>query len=95
MKLCVHVATNSDCARLLLGLCSFISFGVGKLLVVRFYVPFKCTVDKKLQTLITLYTNVLCNCNKHHSISLFEYSQIAYFPQHLFSDHKKETLDYI
>ena len=77
MKICVNIATTSDCVSLILGPCSLFSFGVGNLLVARFYVPFKCTGDKKLQTLITPYTNVLCNCNKHHSISLFEYSQMA------------------
>ena len=85
MKICVNIATSSDCVNLNLGACSLISFGVGCLMVARFYVPFKCTVDKKLQTLITPYTNVLCNRNKHHSISLFEYFQMANFPQHFFS----------
>ena len=61
MKLGVIVATNSDCVSLSLGLCSLFTFGVGRLLLHRFDTPFKCTVDQKLLTLITPYSNVLCN----------------------------------
>ena len=61
MKFGVNVATNSACAHLSLGLCSLFTFGVGNLLLHRFDAPFKCTVDKRLQMLITPHSNVLCN----------------------------------
>ena len=61
MKFRVNVATNSDYVSLSLGLFSLFTFGVGNLLLHRFYAPFKCTVDVKLQTCITPYSNVLRN----------------------------------
>ena len=61
MKFEVNVATYSVCVCLRLGLCSLFTFGVGNLLLHRFAAPFKCTVDEKLQMLITPYTNVLHN----------------------------------
>ena len=61
MKFWVIVGTNSDCVSLSLGLGSLFTFGVGCFLLHRFDGPFKCTVDKRLQTLITPYSNVLCN----------------------------------
>ena len=61
MKFGVLVATNSGSLCISLGLCSSFSFGVVSILLLRFCSPFKCTVDKKLQTLITPYSNVLCN----------------------------------
>ena len=61
MKFCVNVATNSNCVSLSLGLCSLFTFGVGSLLLHRFDAPFECTVDKKLQTLITPQSNMLCS----------------------------------
>ena len=61
MKFGVNIATNSDCVRLSLGLCSLFTFGVGSLLLHRSDTPFKCTVDKILQMLITPYLNMLCN----------------------------------
>ena len=61
MKFGVNVATNSDCVSLSLGLCRLFTFGIGSLLLHRFDAPFKCTVDKILQMLITPYLNMLCN----------------------------------
>ena len=42
------VAPNSDCLNLTLGPCSSFSFGVVSILLSRFDVPFKCTVNKTL-----------------------------------------------
>ena len=61
MKLGVLVAANCDSLCISMGLCSSFSFGVVSILLLRFGSPFKCTVDKKLQTLIAPYSNVLCN----------------------------------
>ena len=61
MKFCVLVAGNSGSLCISLGLCSSFSFGVVSILLLRFGSPFKCTVDKKLQMLITPYSNELCN----------------------------------
>ena len=61
MKFGVSVATNSDCVSLSLGLFSVFTFGVGSLLVHRFDAQCKCTVDLKLQTLTTPYSNMLCS----------------------------------
>ena len=61
MKLGVLVAADSSSLCIILGLCSSFSFGVGSILLLRFCSPFKCTVDKKLQTLVTPYSNALCN----------------------------------
>ena len=55
------VAPNSGCVRLNFGLCSAFSFGVVSVLLSRFDAPFKCTVNKTLQTLTTPYSNVLCS----------------------------------
>ena len=48
MKLGVFVAANSGRLRISLDLCSSFSFGVVSILLLRFWSPFKCTVDKKL-----------------------------------------------
>ena len=61
MKFGVVIEPNSACFSLLLGDYSFFSFGVKNALVSRFVSPFKCTVDKKLLTLITPYSKVLRN----------------------------------
>ena len=61
MKFGVNIATNSDCVSLSLGLCSLFTFGIGSVLLHRSDAPFKCTVEKKLQTLTTPYSNVLCS----------------------------------
>ena len=61
MKLGVLVAANSGSLCISLGLCSSFSFVVVNILLCRFLSAFKCTVDKKLQKLITPYSNVLCN----------------------------------
>ena len=61
MKFGVVIEPNSACLSLLLGDQSFFSFGVESALVSRFVSPFKCTVDKKLLTLITPYSKVLRN----------------------------------
>ena len=61
MKLGVLVAANGGSLCISLGLCNSFSFGVVSILLFRFCSLFKCTVDKKLQTLITPYSNVLCN----------------------------------
>ena len=55
------VVPNSGCVSLTLGLCSPFSFGVVSVLLSRFDAPFKCTVNKTLQMLITPCLNVLCN----------------------------------
>ena len=59
----VGIAPNSGCTSLLLGHCCSFSFGAEKVLVPRFVRPFKCTVEKQLQTLITPHSKVLRNCN--------------------------------
>ena len=61
MKLGVLVAANSGSLSISLGLCSFSSFGVVSILLLRFCFPSKCTVDRKLQMLIIPYSNALCN----------------------------------
>ena len=61
MKLGVLVAGNSGSLCISLGLCSSFSFGIVSILLLRFCSPFKCTVDKKLEMLITPYSNMLCN----------------------------------
>ena len=61
MKFSVVIEPNSTCFSLLLGDYTFFSFGVENVLVSRFVSPFKCTVDKKLLTLITPYLKVLRN----------------------------------
>ena len=61
MKLGVLVAANSGSICISLGLYSSFSFGVVSIFLLRFCPPFKCTVDKKLETRITPYSNVLCN----------------------------------
>ena len=94
MKLGVLVAANSGSLCISLGLCNSFSFGVVSILLLRFPHPFKCTVDMKLQTLVTPYSNALCNRNKCHSISLFVCFKMHYFTQHFFSNPQKKTLDY-
>ena len=61
MKFGVNVATYSVCVCLDLGRCSLFTFGMGNLLLHIYAAPFKCTVDEKLQLLITPYSNVLRN----------------------------------
>ena len=61
MKFGLNVANYSVCVCLILGLCNLFTFDMGNLLLHRFAVPFKCTVDETLQTLITPYSNVLRN----------------------------------
>ena len=61
MKLGVLVAADSGSVCSSLGLYSSFSFGEVSILLLRFCIPFKCTVDKKPQTLITPYSNALCN----------------------------------
>ena len=61
MKLGVLVVGSSGSLCISLGLCSSFSFGVVSILLLGFCSPFKCTAEKKLQTLITPYSNVLCN----------------------------------
>ena len=55
------VAPNSGSLVLTLGLCSSFRFGVVSVLLSRFDSLFKCTVNKKLRTLTTPCSNVLCN----------------------------------
>ena len=55
------VAPSSGCLSLTLGPCSSFSFEVVSVLLSRFDSLFKCTVNKKLQTLTTPCSNVLCN----------------------------------
>ena len=61
MKLGALVAADNGSLCISLGLCSSFSFGVVSILLLRFDAPFKCTVGKKLETLITPYSNMLCN----------------------------------
>ena len=48
MKLGVLVAASSGSLCIKMGLCSSFSFGEVSILLLRFWSPFKCTVDKKL-----------------------------------------------
>ena len=61
MKFTVKIALNRGFLTLTLGLSSSFSLGIVNILLSRFGLPFKCTVDEKLQTLITPYSNALCN----------------------------------
>ena len=61
MKFGVGITPYSSCISLILGHRSCFSFGVEKVLVLRFVCPFKCTVEKQLQTLITPHSKVLRN----------------------------------
>ena len=60
MKLGVVIAANSVTVSLNLGRCSSFRFCLVSVLLLRF-VPFKCTGEKYLQTLITPHSKVLCN----------------------------------
>ena len=59
MKFGVGITPNSGCISLSLGYRSSLSFGAAKVLVPRSVRPFKCTVEKQLQTLITSHSKVL------------------------------------
>ena len=61
MKFGLAVVHNSGCLRFLLGHWSSFHFSIEGVLVSRFVPTFKCTVNKKLETLITLHSKVLCN----------------------------------
>ena len=61
MEFGVVIEPNSACFSLFLRDSSFLSFDVENALVSRFVSPFKCTVDKKLYTLITPYSKELHN----------------------------------
>ena len=61
MKFGENIAPNSSCLSPTLGAISCFSFGVESILLSSFRSPFKCTVDKELETLITLHSNMLCD----------------------------------
>ena len=61
MKFGVDIAPNSGCLTLVLCHWSSVGFGVENVLASRFVSPFKCTVNTKLQKLITPHWKVLCN----------------------------------
>ena len=61
MKFGVDIAPNSGCFSLVLCHWSSFGFGVENVLASRFVSPFKCTVNMKLQKLITPHLKVLCN----------------------------------
>ena len=61
MKIVVDLTPNSGCLTLVLCHWSSFGFGVENVLVSRFVSPFKCTVNTKLQKLITPHWKVLCD----------------------------------
>ena len=61
MKIGVTIAAYSVDLSLYLDRCCSFRSGVVRMLLLRFAPPFKCTVDNKLQMLITPYSDVLCN----------------------------------
>ena len=66
MKLGVEITPNNGCLSLVLCHWSSFGFGVENVLASRFVSPFKCTVNTKLQKLITPHWKVLCDWNKRH-----------------------------
>ena len=61
MKFGVDITPNSGCFSLVLCRWSSFGFGIENVLASRFVSPFKCTVNTKLQKLITPHLKVLCN----------------------------------
>ena len=61
MKIAVDIAPNSGCLSLVLCHWSSFGFGVENVLASRFVSPLKCTVNTKLQKLITPHWKVLCD----------------------------------
>ena len=61
MKIGVGITPNGSCLSLVLCHWSSFSFGVENVLVSRFVSTFKCTVNTKLQKLITPHWKVLCD----------------------------------
>ena len=61
MKFGVGIAANSRYLSLVFGHGNSFSFGVENVSSLKMSPPFKCTVDKKLLTLITSHSKVLCD----------------------------------
>ena len=61
MKIGVDITPNSGCLTLVLCRWSSFGFDVENVLVSRFVSTFKCTVNTKLEKLITSHWKVLCD----------------------------------
>ena len=61
IKLGTPIAPDSGYLNLILWHCSSFKFSAENILVFRFTPQFKCTVDKKVQMLITPHSKVLCD----------------------------------